>query len=279
MKSQMHAPSSSDWAGTRGEKWLAQLALTEATFRPVDAPLIDALRLESPCRIADVACGGGGTSQELLRRAPEGSRVDGFDVSPALVEAARARLPSGARAIRFELADVARVVPPEPYARMVSRFGTMFFDDPQAAFSNLARWLLPGGRFAFAVWGRLEDNAWMTTVRELVSEYVEVPPVGGDVPGPFRYASVDPLLALLEKAGFVRLEVSTWRGAVPIGGGVTAAEAARFALTAFSTFGELLTAAGKLEDARVALTEKLARHEEGGAVRLGAAVQLVSGGR
>src|SRR4051812_39501567 len=29
----------------------------------------------------------------------------------------------------------------------------MFFDDPLAAFSNLARWLAPGGRPAFAAWG------------------------------------------------------------------------------------------------------------------------------
>ena len=40
-----------------------------------------------------------------------------------------------------------------PYDRLASRFSVMFFDDPPAAFANLVRWLVPGGRFAFAVWG------------------------------------------------------------------------------------------------------------------------------
>lgn len=32
---------------------------------------------------------------------------------------------------------------------VISRFGMMFFDDPRAAFANLARALRPGGRLAF----------------------------------------------------------------------------------------------------------------------------------
>jgi hypothetical protein len=52
----------------------------------------------------------------------------------------------------YEIADMATApAPPEPYDRLVSRFGIIFFDDPPAAFANLARWLAPGGRFAYAV--------------------------------------------------------------------------------------------------------------------------------
>ena len=79
--------TTTDWAAARGEKWRAQLAGMEATLAPVDRPLIRALRLERPCRVADVGCGGGGTALEILRLAPAGSVLHGFDLSPGLIEA------------------------------------------------------------------------------------------------------------------------------------------------------------------------------------------------
>ena len=271
-----------DWSGARGEKWRAQLGGTEAMLAAVDEPLIEALALEGPCRIADVGCGGGGTSLAILRRAPTGSVVDGFDLSPALVEAARGRIAAGERAITFQVADVAIAPPPQvPYERLVSRFGTMFFDEPPAAFANLARWLVPAGRFVFAVWGPPEKNPWFTTVKEVVAEVVELPPADPHAPGPFRYAEAETLLALLRSAGLVELEVRDFRTALPMGGGLPASEAARFALAAFSSFADLLAEAGDtaLDRARELLTARFARHEKDGAVYLGAAVHLVTGVR
>jgi len=169
-------PAATDWTGERGKKWLAQLAGMEAMLKPVDEPLIRALHLDAPARIADIGCGGGGTTLEILRRAPAGSVVHGFDLSPALIDLARSRKPSEERAVAFEIADMATAAAPEePYNRLVSRFGIMFFDDPLAAFANLLRWLAPGGRFAFAAWGRSADNPWITSVRQVVAEIIDLP--------------------------------------------------------------------------------------------------------
>jgi SAM-dependent methyltransferase len=275
-------PAAADWAAARGDKWSGQLAGLEATLAAVDEPLIEALRLEAPARIADVGCGGGGTTLEILRRAPAGSVVHGFDISPANIDSARARIPAGERAIAFTVADVAIVAPPsEPYDRLVSRFGVMFYDDPPSAFANLARWLTPGGRFAFAVWAPPADNPWMTIVRDAVAEVVDVPRPDPDAPGPFRYADARTLLALLDNAGFEDLDVRDWRGALPIGGGMPAADAALFGLTAFSSFGELLAEAGEAATARAreSLTARLSRHEQRGAVRIAACVHIVTGVR
>lgn len=59
-------PSASDWAAERGEKWRDQLSGMEAMLAPVDKPLIEALRLDAPYRIADVGCGGGTTIKIML---------------------------------------------------------------------------------------------------------------------------------------------------------------------------------------------------------------------
>ena len=274
--------ATTDWAAARGDKWRAQLAGLEAMLAPVDGPLIRALNLDAPYRIADIGCGGGGTSLQILRQAPAGSVVHGFDLSPALIDLARGRRRSDERAIAFEIADVATATAPEqPYDRLVSRFGIMFFDDPLAGFVNLVRWLAPGGRFAFAVWGDLAENPWMTSVREVVAEIIDLPPPDPEAPGPFRYADAGDLLTPLNRAGYGELDVGDWRGGLPIGGGLPAAEAANFALASFASFGELLAEAGNeaLNDARQALTARFSQHQQDGAVRMDACVHIFTGAR
>ena len=100
------SPASTDWAALRGEKWRDQLAPMESTLAPVDAPLIRALQLDAPYRIADIGCGGGGTSLQLLQSAPRGSAVHGFDISPALIAVAHNRAPADESAIAFRVADM-----------------------------------------------------------------------------------------------------------------------------------------------------------------------------
>jgi SAM-dependent methyltransferase len=274
-------PASSDWAAARGEKWRDQLSGMEVMLAPVDEPLIKALRLDAPYKIADIGCGGGGTTLEILRRAPAGSVVRGFDVSPALIDTARARIRSDERDIAFAIADVATAPTPEkPYDRLVSRFGVMFYDDPAAAFGNLVRWLAPGGWFAFAVWGPQAENPWNTSIREVVAEIIDAPSPDPEAPGPFRYAAADKLIALLDQAGFNDLDVRDWRGALAVGGGLPAAEAANFAIASSST-GDLLAEAGEeaLDEARRSLTERFSNYEKNGVVRMDACVHIFTGAR
>ncbi len=273
-------PAASDWAGSRGAKWRDRLAGMEAMLAAVDEPLLRALQLDAPLRIADLGCGGGGTTLAIQRRAPLGSVVHGCDISPGLIELARQRIPPAERAIAFELADVATArAPAEPYDRLVSRFGLMFFDDPPAAFANLRQWLSRGGRFAFAVWGPPAENPWIAIVRQVVAEVVDIPPADPEAPGLFRYAGAGKLLALLDRAGFNDLEVVDWRGTLPIGGALTDADAANFALASFSSFSELLAEAGgeALENARQSLTARFSRHRQDDAVRIDACVHIVVG--
>lgn len=270
----------SDWAAARSNKWRRQIGGLETMLAPLDAPLIDALALDAPARIADIGCGGGPTSIAVLRQAPAGSVVHGFDLSPALVEVARRRAGADSPSLAFEVADAGTTPPPDrPYDRLISRMGVMFFADPPSAFANLRRWLAPGGRFAFAVWGPLDDNPWMTVTRAAVAEAMALAPVDPAVPGPFRYAEVTALPALLAQAGFAGIDVADWRQSLPVGPGPTAASAARFALAAFSQFSEQLAQAGDdaAQRALRALTAGFAPYQRDGAVRMPARVHIVTG--
>jgi SAM-dependent methyltransferase len=267
-----------EWAAERGERWAAHLDAMEAMLTPVDEPLIAALALDGPARIADVGCGGGATALSLLRRAPAGSVVHGFDVSPALVAMARERASSG---VTFTLADMGTAAPEAPYDRLVSRFGVLFFDEPAAAFANLLRWLAPGGRFAFAVWARPADNPWMARTREVIANVIALPQPDPEAPGPFRYADADKLVALLAGAGFSDLDVRDWRGSLALGGGLPPEQAAAHAMAALVTFAAPLAAASEAARQEVlhALTACYAAHAESGVVRMDARVHLVTGAR
>lgn len=110
---------------------------------------------------------------------------------------------------------------------------------------------------------------------------LDLPQPEPEAPGPFRYGDADRFRRLLETAGFSDLAVRDWRGALPIGGGLRAAEAADFALASFSSFSELLAEAGNeaLNSARQSLAACLAHHEQNGVVRMDACVHVVTGTR
>lgn len=269
-----------EWVGSRGDKWATQLRGMEAMLAPIDAPLLQALQLEGARRIADVGCGGGGTTLAVAREAPLDSVVHGFDISPALIALARTRAESSPRSVRFEVRDLATTTPDQPYDRLLSRFGLMFFEDPPAAFRNLIRWLAPGGRFVFAVWGLPAENLWMA-VRDVVAPALVLPAPDPTAPGPFRYAKVEKLSSLLEQSGFTQLAVQHFRGLLPVGGALPAAAAASFAIESLGALSEQLAGESEQTRARVheLLTESFAEHERDGVVMMDASVHIVTGSR
>ncbi len=274
--------SAAEWSSARGDKWNQHRVGMEATIAPVDEPLIQALDLAAPCRIADIGCGGGATTMKISRRAPAGSTVHGFDISQTMVAGAQARIPPGEFSVAFHVADVAQApAPAQPYERLASRFGIMFFDDPPAAFANLAHWLMPGGRFAFAVWGDPAQNPCMTAVGEVLADFLTLPKPDRAAPGPFRYADPEKFCSLLDQAGFSEMEVRDWRGTLPTGGGLPAAEAAHFVLSAFGSYGDQLKQAGDtvFDEAHQALTARYSRHMQDGIVQLDAYIHVICGNR
>ena len=277
----MTTVSSSDWSGERGRKWSRQVTGIEASLAPVDDALLAAMNLKRKHRVADVACGGGGTTLAIAREAPPGSVIHGYDISPDVLDVARARTDDPQ--VAFRVADVSTApVPEQPYDRLCSRFGVMFFEDPAVAFANLTAWLIPGGRLAFAVWGNPAGNPWMTSATEAVATVVQVPESESDpdAPGRFRYSDASKLTGLLRTAGFTDLDVSEWRGRLPVGGGMDAGAAARFTLSVFSD-GAHLEEAGEaaVEQGRAELAARLAEHERDGVVQVDALVNVVTGSR
>ncbi len=162
--------------------------------------------------VIDVGCGTGQTTREAARVATEGSAL-GVDVSPVMLERAR-RLSAGLDNVRFEEGDAQ--VHPFPAARFslaVSRFGTMFFADPVAAFTNIRRALRPGARLVQLVWQSGDQQEWVHAIQGAL---------GGTVPSGGAFSLSDPSTVdgMVSSAGFTDITVTdvrepVWYGADP----------------------------------------------------------------
>jgi SAM-dependent methyltransferase len=148
--------------------------------------------------VLDIGCGAGQTTREAARAAHSGSAL-GVDVSAPAIERARELASAeGLRNITFECAsaEVYRF-PQERFHLAISRFGTMFFDDPRAAFANISRALRPAGRLVMMVWQAQDRNEWDITIRHSLGATV---PSG--LPDPFSLADPSTVTEILEGAGF-----------------------------------------------------------------------------
>ncbi len=174
--------------------------------------------------VLDIGCGSGQTTRQAARTARAGSAL-GVDVSAPAIERARdlARA-EGLRNVTFEHADaqVCRF-PQERFDVAISRFGTMFFDDPAAAFANIRRALRPAGRLVMMVWQVSERNEWDAAIRQSLAaaEGPEALPCGGA--DPFSLADPPAVTEILEAAGFAGVAFTDVREPVYYGPDVPAA--------------------------------------------------------
>ena len=148
-------------------------------------------------RVLDIGCGGGQTTREAARAAVAGSAV-GVDISARLLEQARART-EGLQNVTFQQADAqVHQFPRAHFDVCVSRFGTMFFADPVAAFTNIALALRPAARLVLLVWQDADHNEWSTVVRQSLG----AAPAG---PNPFSLADRTTTESILTAAGFAEI--------------------------------------------------------------------------
>jgi SAM-dependent methyltransferase len=162
--------------------------------------LRSAWRISPGDQVLDIGCGTGLTTREAARAAAPGLVV-GVDVSERMLERAR-QLTESRRLynVRYELADAQMCrFDPGGFDVAISRFGTMFFADPAAAFANIAAALAPGGRLVLLVWQRRNDNEWSCAIDAALGDAAQPPQPGAD---PFSLGDAQATMRLLEQAGF-----------------------------------------------------------------------------
>ncbi|WP_372574392.1 class I SAM-dependent methyltransferase [Ruegeria jejuensis] len=201
------------WSATpSGIKWLTYEDHLDAAMAPILDLVVQRAGLQPGERVIDIGCGTGASLLAAAELVGPTGDVLGLDIAKPFLERA------AARAVQAGLANVsvregdAQVAPFDGPSRdvMISRFGMMFFADPQAAFANLARALRTGGRMCFAAWGGFSGNPWFRLPFEAAADRLGTPPPADpDAPGPMAFQNVERVTGLMRAAGLrdVRCDV------------------------------------------------------------------------
>ena len=208
------ATSGSEWAGrwedVEGPHWVAEADRYDRMNAPFGEALLEAVTPGPGEQVLDVGCGNGATTIEAAERVAPGGRAVGVDLSTPMLTLARERAAAaGADATEFVRANAQdHDFPDGAFDLIVSRFGIMFFDDPDAAFANLAVALRSGGRLGFVAWQGLERSEWILVPGIAAAAHVGLPEgIGPDQPGPFAFGDPDRVRGVLDGAGFAGISL------------------------------------------------------------------------
>lgn len=189
------------------EKWKAKSA---AMGTPVTNALVEYAQPRPGMKVLDLASGTGEPAISLAVAVGEQGHVTALDLSADLLQIAEKRArarslknfgtqPGDAHSLPF--AD-------NSFDLATSRFGVMFFRDPESALRELRRVLRPDARACLLAWGSFDQPYWQSMMG-VVHRHV-----GGDLiepggPNPFRFAEGGSLSKVLQAAGFDDIEEET----------------------------------------------------------------------
>jgi SAM-dependent methyltransferase len=158
--------------------------------------LLDLAQVARGHRVIDVGCGTGVLARAAYDVVRPSGVVEGLDLNPGMLAVARRIAPeiawtqAAAENLPLDSGSVDRVL---------SQFALMFFSDADAAVSEMARVLRPGGRVCVATWAELDANpgyaGMVRLLRDLVGEAA-----AEALTAPYRLGSAADVLAVMRPA-------------------------------------------------------------------------------
>jgi SAM-dependent methyltransferase len=206
------------WDGDEGAYWAAHDDYFDRAMVEHHERLLSTAAIAPFERVIDIGCGTGQTTRDAARAASHASAL-GVELSAVMLAVARQRTAAeGVGNASFLQADAQiYAFDPEAFDIAISRTGTMFFGDRIAAFTNIGRSLVPGGRLVMVVWQHAAANEWLREIMGALSAGRKPSTLPPDAPGPFSLSEPSAVRSVLSSAGFTdidldALEAPMWFG-------------------------------------------------------------------
>lgn len=193
------------WNDLVGDAWVRHADVHDQQAEPFGRAVLDALGDLAGARVLDVGCGTGATTTQLIERGA--AEVVGVDLSEPMIAAARASIRDAC--VEFAVGDVLELDRVGEFDVVFSRFGTMFFSDPVAAFARLRSFGTTLARLGVCCWGPPFANPVMT-LPVIASASVLGPPrlAGPGEPGPFSLSTPEMVRDVLIAAGWTAVAIT-----------------------------------------------------------------------
>lgn len=266
------------WNGDSGHRWVARADDRDRVLTPVADAMLDAAGMTAGTRVLDVGCGCGATTLRAAEDIGDGGWATGVDISVPMLEVARRRARSaGVVTADFVEGDAqTHDFEPGSFDSAISRFGTMFFSDPTAAFANIAAALRPEGRLCIATWQSFDANEWLAIPGAVLAHHTEIPEMDPNEPGMFGQSDPAVVAPTLGGAGFVDITFDardvTFNFGPTLEDGVTYLAGTGAGRLPFEAIAE-----GPARDAAFAdVRDALVDHHDDSGVHLGGAIWLIT---
>ena len=173
-------------------------------FRPWTADLLDRAEPKPDERVLDVACGTGIVARTIAHRLAGDVQLVGIDLSPAMIDVARATAAREDVAIEWHVGSAdAMPFTDASFDLAVIQQGLQFFSDKGAALRELSRVLAPGGRVVAATWTDSRNNPLNQVLGEVIERHLGTPALHL----PFSLGDPEQLHSLFAEAGFDAISV------------------------------------------------------------------------
>jgi SAM-dependent methyltransferase len=208
------------WNEIVGHAWADNADLIDVQLRPFGDRAQAALSLQPGETVFDIGCGTGRTTARLASQVAPTGRAIGIDISAPQLDVARQFVQHrGINNVEFVEHDLQSGQASSVADAAFSRFGVMFFEQPEVAFANLSASIRPDGRFSFVCWQPMDRNPWMSVSRIAAEPYLPIPPMPTEGPNPFAFADTDFVRRLLEGAGFRDVRFESFETSLQLAGG------------------------------------------------------------
>lgn len=198
------------WSDAAGPKWLRFESAMDGLLQPVLDGVLARANLKTGEAVLDVGCGTGASALQLGDVVGLRGHVIGADISGSMLGRAAARAEHHPQVEFIETDAQTHDFESAQFDHLVSRFGVMFFENPVAAFTNMARALKSGGRVTYAAWGQIPANPFFTYPAQAARSIIGAPPKSDpDLPGPFAFRDPERVLDILSRAGLQEARCDT----------------------------------------------------------------------
>jgi ubiquinone/menaquinone biosynthesis C-methylase UbiE len=163
----------------------------------------------SPGAVLETAAGSGVVTRALAPRLRLDARYVVTDFNQPMLDYAQARQGPDAR-IEWRQADaLALPFGDASFDVVCCQFGAMFFPNRVTGYAQARRVLKPDGRFVFAVWDRIEENAFADDVTNAMAALFPQDPPRFLARTPHGYHDIALIRDELRQAGFTDIVIET----------------------------------------------------------------------
>ncbi|HEY2653640.1 MAG TPA: class I SAM-dependent methyltransferase [Solirubrobacteraceae bacterium] len=205
-----------DWSASFESASLSRLRVYDEVmvpriFEPWAKLLLDQVEINQGEAVLDIACGPGTVARMASERLGSGGRVTACDISPAMLELARAKPPvrRGAEIVYLEASADHLPVPDAECDVVTCQQGLQFFPNRDAAVAEMRRAVRPDGRVGAAVWTEMQRSPALSALADAVERVAGRELADRYRDGPWGFPDGRLLAELFERGGFSDIRVST----------------------------------------------------------------------